>query len=53
MSRHCRDCKYFGEELKEKVFKINLHRCHNEKSIFKACLPHATGCIKFEKDDKK
>ena len=43
MDKHCGNCKYCGEVLKD-----NLHSCNNNKSIFKACLETATGCEKFE-----
>lgn len=41
--KHCGNCKYCGEVLKD-----NLHSCNNNKSIFKVCLETATGCEKFE-----
>ena len=43
MDKHCGNCIYCGEVLKD-----NLHSCNNDKSIFKACLDTATGCEKFE-----
>lgn len=43
MDKCCGNCKYCGE-----VIKDNLHSCNNNKSIFKACLETATGCVKFE-----
>lgn len=48
MDRHCGDCKYCGELLKD-----NLHSCNNDKSIFKACLETATGCEKFEPQESE
>ena len=50
MSRHCGDCKYFGEKTGQVINNKDLHRCHNDKSIFKGCLSSATGCNKFEKE---
>lgn len=49
MSRHCGNCKYFGEKTGQVINDKDLHRCHNDKSIFKGCLSSATGCNKFEK----
>ena len=46
MDKHCGNCKYCGEVLKD-----NLHSYNNDKSIFKACLETATGCEKFEPTD--
>ncbi len=43
MGKHCGNCKYCGEVLKD-----NLHSCNNEKSIIRGCLETATGCEKFE-----
>ena len=45
--KHCGKCKYFGELLTE-----NLHRCNNDKSIFKACLETATACLEYEPQTK-
>lgn len=45
--KHCGNCKYCGEVLKD-----NLHSCNNSKSIFNACLETATGCEKFEPTQK-
>lgn len=47
--RHCGNCKYYAEPTGNGDF----HRCNNEKSIFKACLSHATGCNKFEPFEPK
>lgn len=52
MNRHCGKCKYFGEETVQVINGKDLHRCHNEKSIFKGCLSSATGCNKFEEELK-
>lgn len=46
-TEHCKDCKYCGEVLKD-----NFHSCNNDKSIFKACLETATGCEKFEPQER-
>ena len=53
MSRHCGECKYFGEETGQVINGKDLHRCHNEKSIFKGCLETATGCVKFEPQESE
>ena len=47
MDNHCGNCKYCGEVLKD-----NLHSCNNNKSIFKVCLETATGCEKFEPQER-
>ena len=46
--KHCGNCKYCGEVLKD-----NLHSCNNDKSIFKACLETATGCERFEPQESE
>lgn len=52
MNKHCGECKYFAEVITDKkVGNEFLHRCNNDKSIFKACLSVATGCNKFEKNE--
>lgn len=38
--KHCGDCKYFGPQMERE----NFHICQNDKSIYKVCLPTATGC---------
>lgn len=48
MDKQCGNCKYYGEHLKD-----NLHRCNNDKSIFKACFEMATGCEKFEQQESE
>ena len=44
----CGKCRYFGEPLGTFHETKEFHRCHNEKSIFKACLATATGCEKYK-----
>ena len=46
--KYCGNCKYYGEVLNED----NLHSCNNNKSIFKVCLETATGCEKFEPQER-
>ena len=48
MDKHCGNCIYCGEVLKD-----NLHSCNNDKSIFKACLESATGCENFEPQESE
>ena len=58
MAEHpCGKCKYFGEPTGEKYSdgsngEKDFHRCHNEKSIFKACLSTASGCLKYEEKER-
>lgn len=47
----CGKCRYFGEPLGTFHETKEFHRCHNEKSIFKACLSTATGCEKYERKE--
>ena len=46
--RRCGNCKYFGEVLND-----TMHSCNNNKSMFKACLETATGCEKFEPQERR
>ena len=48
MDKHCGNCKYCGEVLKD-----NLHSYNNNKSIFKVCLETATGCEKIEPQESE
>ena len=46
--KHCGDCKFFGCRVNNE-----FHLCHNDKSIFKVCLPKATACDKYEKETER
>ena len=49
---YCGECRYYGEPLGTFYETHEFHRCHHEKSIFKACIATASGCAIYEKETR-